>query len=76
MQILEWAVSLIMLSSAAAITLWMAGAVYYDLCGASKYGWWLGLGWVIGVIAAFSTWQPVWQPFTVLVGVGTLFLCW
>ena len=65
-----------MLASAAVITLWTAGAIYYDVCGGAKWGRLVALGWAIGVIALFAGWQPVWQPFVALVGVSAVFLAW
>ena len=65
-----------MLASAAVITLWTAGAIYYDVCGGAKWGRLVALGWAIGVIALFAGWQPVWQPFVALVGVTAVFLAW
>ena len=32
--------------------------------------------WVVGVVALFAAWQPLWQPFAVLLGVAALFLVW
>jgi hypothetical protein len=34
------------------------------------------VGWVVGVIGLFAAWQPLWQPFTVLLGVAAIFLAW
>jgi hypothetical protein len=71
-----WAVCSVALS-AAGITAWMAGAIHYDVCNGGKWGLLLVVGWVAGVIALFVAWQPLWQPFAVLVGVSALFLvCW
>jgi hypothetical protein len=65
-----------MLASAALITLWMVGAIFYDVCRESKWGWLLAPCWAIGVILMFAVWRPVWQPFCVLLGVAALFLVW
>jgi hypothetical protein len=65
-----------LLASAAVITLSMVGAIYYDVCRASKRGRLLALGWAIGVLSMFATWQPLWQPFALLLGVAALFLGW
>jgi len=72
----EWLVVALILASAAAITPWMAGAIYYDLCQTAKSGRWLTAGWVAGVVALFALWQPLWQPFVVLLAVTALFLVW
>jgi hypothetical protein len=73
---LEWIVVSIMLASAAAITLWTVGAIYYDVGRGAKWGRFLALGWAIGVIALFAAWHPVWQPFAVLLGVTAIVLGW
>jgi hypothetical protein len=75
-RILEWIVPVMMLASAAGITLWTAGAIYYDVCRGVKWGRLLALGWAIGVIALFAACQPLWQPFVALLGVTAVFLAW
>jgi hypothetical protein len=72
----EWIAPIMILASATGITLWMVGAIYYDLCRETKWGWLLALGLAIGVISMFTAWQPLWQPFAVLLGVAALFLGW
>jgi hypothetical protein len=72
----EWIVAAIMLASAALITLWTAGAIYYDVCRGAKWGRVLALGWAIGVIGLFAAWRPLWQPFAVLLGITAIFLGW
>jgi hypothetical protein len=73
---LEWIVTVLMLASAAGITLWMAGAIYSDVCRGAKWGRWLAVGWAVGVVSLFAAWQPPWQPFVVLLGALALFLSW
>jgi hypothetical protein len=65
-----------MLASAAVITLWMAGAIYYDVCRATDWGRLLAIGWAIGVTLMLAAWRPLWQPFAVLLGITALFLGW
>jgi len=65
-----------MLASAAVMMLWMAGAIYYDVCRGAKWGWLLATLWVMGVVAMFAVWQPRWQPFALLLGLLALFLGW
>lgn len=72
---MDWILSVLLIAIAAPITAWMAGAIYYDLCGA-KWGRWVAAGWSVGVIVLFALWQPLWQPFAVLLGVLVLFLGW
>jgi hypothetical protein len=74
--ILEWIVAIMMLASGAVITLWMVGAIYYDVCRETKWSWLLAPAWAIGVISMFAAWQPIWQPFAVLLGALALFLSW
>ena len=64
------------LVAAAALVIWIAGAVYFDVCGAAKWGRWIALGWVAGVFALFAAWQPLWQPLVALVGAEALFFVW
>jgi hypothetical protein len=75
-RILEWIIPIMMLASATVLTLWMVGAIYYDVCRETKWGRLLALGWALGVISMFAAWQPLWQPFAVLLGVAALFLVW
>ena len=65
-----------MLASAAVITLWTVGAIYFDVSRGAKWGRWLALGWAVIVISLFVIWQPIWQPFAVLLGVTAIFLGW
>ena len=52
--LLDWGVPALMLAVAAAVTLWMAGAIYYDVCGGARWGRWLAAGWVVGVVVLFA----------------------
>jgi hypothetical protein len=74
--ITEWIVPLVVIASATVMTLWMAGAIYYDVCRETKWGRLLALVWAVGVTSTFAVWQPIWQPFAVLLGVVALFLGW
>jgi hypothetical protein len=56
--------------------MWIAGAIYYDVCRGGRSARWVAVGWVAGVIALFAAWQPLWQPFAVLLGMGAIFLTW
>jgi hypothetical protein len=73
--LLTWVVCSIALGGAG-ITLWMAGAIYYDVCRGATWGRLVAAGWVGVVGSLFVVWQPIWQPFAVLLGVLVLFLCW
>jgi Domain of unknown function (DUF4105) len=72
----DWIAPALMLAGAAVVTLWMAGAIYYDVCHGARLAPWPAVGWGAGVIALFVFWQPLWQPFAVLLGVAALFLIW
>jgi hypothetical protein len=66
----------LMFAAAAAIALWMAGAIYFDVCRGSTLGRVLVAAWMVCVVLLFVVWQPVWQPFVVFIGVATVFLAW
>ncbi len=72
---LEWLTYALLLASTGMVV-WTAGAIYYDVCGAVTWGRWVALGWVIGVIAMFVGWHPLWQPLLTLIGAESLFLIW
>ncbi len=69
-------IAVALLLASAVITAWMTGAIYYDVCHGTWWARWLAAGWVVGVIALFVAWQPLWQPFAFLLGVSTLFFIW
>ena len=71
-QVLEWIAATEMLLYSAVVTLWLAGAIYYDVCSETKWGRFVALGWAIVVILMFV----VWQPFAMLLGVAAIFLGW
>jgi hypothetical protein len=64
------------LASATAVTLWMAGAVYFDVCSGSKWGRSVATAWAIGILVMFVAWQPLWQPFVALLCIAALFIGW
>jgi hypothetical protein len=69
-------ISTVLLLMSAVVSIWMAGAIYYDICQGVGWARWLAAGWLAGVIALFIAWQPLWQPFVALLGVAALFLWW
>jgi hypothetical protein len=73
---LQWIGLAVTLATAAVLALWMAGAIYYDVCGGAKWGRWITAAWAGGVILMFAVWQPLWQPFVTLLCVTALFLGW
>ncbi|MBA4189431.1 MAG: hypothetical protein C0467_15685 [Planctomycetaceae bacterium] len=74
--ILEWAVTALVLAAVVPITLWVAGALYFDACGGSRWGRAVTLAWVGCVAAAFVFWDPLWQPLVAFLGVTTAILAW
>jgi Domain of unknown function (DUF4105) len=75
-EILDWVIVVFIVATAAVITLWMAGAIYYDICSEARWGGFLAAGWVGSVILLFAVWQPLWQPLAGLTVVLVLFLVW
>ena len=75
-QMVAWILDGLMLAVATVISLWMTGAIYYDVCGGIKWARMIAWGWVVGVALLFIFWQPVWQPFLVLLSVTGLFVIW
>ena len=65
-----------LLLACALLAVWMAGAIFYDVCGEAKWGRWVVLAWAVGVIAMFAAWRPLWQPIVALLGTESLFLAW
>ena len=74
--IAAWFVPAILLVCAASITLWMAGAIYYDVCNGGNWSRLIAAGWIVIVVSLFLSWQPLWQPFVVLLCVTAVFLGW
>ena len=75
-QVPDWIVLPPMLAAASVVTLWMAGAIYFDVCGGGSRGRVAEMAWVAGVVAVFALWQPTWQPFAALLGTLAVFLVW
>jgi hypothetical protein len=76
MGVLPGFIAAALLLPSAVITLWVAGAIYYDVSSGAKWGRWLAAGWLAVVIALFAAWQPIWEPFAVLLCAAALFLGW
>lgn len=58
------------------ISLWTAGAIFYDLGGGKMLGWVLMIAWLTAVVAAFACLQALWQPFLLLLIVFGFFISW
>jgi hypothetical protein len=74
--VLEWMVAALMLGAAAALTLWLAGAVCFDVCGGGRGGWLTAAALIVGLAILFALWQPLWQPFLAVLALTGLFLAW
>jgi hypothetical protein len=72
----EWFALAAILALAALVALWMAGAIYYDVCGEARWGRFAAAAWVVGVASTFIVWQPTWQPLAALLASLALFLAW
>jgi hypothetical protein len=72
----EWLVLAAVLAAAFPVSLWVAGAIYYDGFGAGRWARPAAVAWLAGVAAAFALWQPTWEPFAGLLGITALFLIW
>ncbi len=75
-QVLEWIALAFMLVITSGVTLWMAGAIYFDVCHACRWSTLGALVWVAVVAAVFALWEPTWKPFATLIGVLLLFHIW
>jgi hypothetical protein len=64
------------LFACALVAVWMAGAIYFDVCGGAGWGRWVALAWAAGAIAMLVVWRPLWQPIVALLGAEALFLVW
>src|SRR5690242_8073839 len=71
----EWLIPVLLVATAP-LTLWTAGAIYYDVCRGAKWGRWVAWCWIVGVVALFVAWQPLWQPVAALFGFAALFVVW
>ena len=80
MRILKIAVHVVLISIAfllvSVVTLWTAGAVYYDVGRGRWFAWPLMLLWFVGVVVSFVYWKPMWQPLVAFYVVFALFLAW
>ena len=73
---LQWVLFSFMIISALLIALWVSGAIYFDVCGTTKWGQLAALVWIAAVVAAFILWHPTWKPFVSLICLTGLFLVW
>ena len=74
---MEWPVLYILIFSVGfVITIWTAGAIYYDAGGATWWGAILAITWSAIALLALWYWQPAWKPLLVLVIATAFFLWW
>jgi hypothetical protein len=74
--VVQVCVAALVYAGALAIVLWVAGALFYDVGGASRMARGGVLLWVAGVAILFVFWQPPWKPFLLLLVILSLFLVW
>jgi hypothetical protein len=75
-RIAEWILYALMLAIAFGISLWMAGAIYYDICREGRWAHLLVVVWAVAVIVLLAAWHPLWQPFAALIVLFALLLRW
>ncbi len=61
---------------AAAMALWIAGALYFDVGRGRWFAWPLVCLWVGLVACGFAVWTPLWKPWLALVLFLAVFLRW
>lgn len=59
-----------------AIVLWTAGAIYFDVAGATLSGALAAAVWAACWLAAFAVWQPPWKPFVPLLAAFVGIVLW
>lgn len=74
--VVGWLLPGLALAVAAAVALWTAGAIYYDVGDRTGFRRPLALGWLVGVAALFALWRPVWWPLLALLAAFAAFLAW
>lgn len=72
----HWLTVSLLLAVTTVVSLWTAGAIYFDLGDRVGFRWPLALGWLAVVVALFVFWQPVWQPFLVFLAAFAGFFGW
>ena len=66
----------LMVFAGVAILLWTAGAIYFDLVGASTSGRLAAIAWVGAWLAAFALWQPPGRPLLLLAAAFVALVAW
>lgn len=73
---LDWILTSFVLVIAAAISLWMTGAIYFDVFGARRWGVLPSIAWTAGMAILMSVWHPLWQPCAALCTLFVIFFAW
>jgi hypothetical protein len=55
---------------------WIAGAIFYDVGKATRWGAALAVAWLTMAVAAVAFWRPLWQPLALLAAASGAFLRW
>jgi hypothetical protein len=58
------------------ISVWTAGAIYFDVGRGRWFAWPLTLLWIVAIVAAYLFWEPMWQSYVGLLAVFAGFLGW
>jgi hypothetical protein len=74
--ILSWAAAALVWVVALGTALWVAGAIYFDVCGGTRLGTVLGALWVAATVALLAAWEPLWQPAASLAAATAVFVAW
>jgi len=74
--VLGWAVPATAVALTTLVALWVAGALYYDLCGGGWRGRAAAAAWAVGVAAALLLWEPVWYPVAAVAAAEALVVVW
>lgn len=61
---------------AVAVSLWAAGALYFDLFRGTRIGAVVAVAWLCLVAACFVFWQPAWQPLLALLATAAVLAGW
>ena len=69
----EWMMVAPMIAVAVAVTLWLAGAIGFDVCNGGWRGLLAAAVWIVIVGLLFIFWQPLWQPFLALLTFAAIF---
>lgn len=72
----ELALNGAMAMAATACGLWVAGALYFDVCRASRLGRWVAGAWLLAASLLLVFWHPLWQPAALILAATTVLFAW